>query len=405
MNESPDLAAPPVTSRPFLVGVDDDPEGRAIVNSETPQEYLHRRLVEAPLEAVPEGLIIRRMRDAQIVTKSRNAPQTPPGFAEFLGGPTLIPIALDGPDHTKWRRILDPVFAPRKVAPLEPAVRKRANEMLDVIIDRGEADIYDEWCEPLPSSVFLDLMGIPQSELKHFLWFKGCVLPSSKFIPTPEEQQQASQECEAWFAAEFARRRRSGNLGEDLIGWLLQLEVDGRPVNDEELQGICKLLMIAGLDTIGGTLACMLAWLARHPGERALLTAEPGRWPTAIEELLRWESPVQGQGGFATADVDLSDGEVLRDGTMAMVYISAANLDPEVFDDPLTVKLDRSPNPHIAFASGFHRCLGSHLARMELRACLEEFHRRIPDYRIPDGVELTYWGAVRAPRPLPLVWR
>jgi cytochrome P450 len=87
-----------------------------------------------------------------------------------------------------------------------------------------------------------------------------------------------------------------------------------------------------------------------------------------------------------------------------MVYIAAANLDPAVFDDPLEVKLDRSPNPHIAFASGFHRCLGSHLARLELRVSLEQFHRRIPDYRIADGVELHYWGAVRAPRPLPLVW-
>lgn len=111
-----------------------------------------------------------------------------------------------------------------------------------------------------------------------------------------------------------------------------------------------------------------------------------------------------GTGGHAVADVPLPSGHVLEAGTTAMVYIAAANLDPEVFDDPLVVDLDRSPNPHIAFAAGFHRCLGSHLARLELRVALEEFHRRIPDYRIPDGVELHHWGAVRAPRPLPLVW-
>lgn len=404
MHEPAELAAHLIVSRPYLVGVDDDPAGQAMVNSETPQEYLHHGLAQAPVEQVPEGLIVRRMKDCQIVAKSRNAPQTPPGMADFLGGPTLIPIALDGPDHTKWRRILDPLFAPKKMAPLEPAVRRRADEMLNAIVDKGEADIYEEWCEPLPSSVFLDLMGIPQSELEPFLWFKGCVLPSSKFIPAPEERQQASADCEAWFAAEFARRRSSGNLGEDLIGWLLQLEVDGRAISDVELQGICKLLMIAGLDTVGGTMACIIAWLARHPEERARLVADPSLWPAAIEELLRWESPVQGQGGYATADIELSDGSVLREGTAAMLYISAANLDPEAFDDPLTVKLDRSPNPHIAFATGFHRCLGSHLARMELRACLDVFHQHIPRYRVPDGVELTYWGAVRAPRPLPLVW-
>jgi cytochrome P450 len=161
----------------------------------------------------------------------------------------------------------------------------------------------------------------------------------------------------------------------------------------------------AGLDTVGGTLACIIAWLARHPAERATLVTDRSRWPSAIEELLRWESPVQGQGGYATRDTALPSGGTLPEGRMAMVYISAANLDPDVFEDPLTVKLDRSPNPHIAFAAGYHRCLGSHLARMELRACLEQFHQRIPDYRIPEGVELTYWGAVRAPRPLPLVWR
>lgn len=394
-----------LTSRPFLIGVDDDAEARAIINSETPQAYLHERLVEAPLEEVPEGLIVRRMADSLAVCKSREAPQTPPGLAELMGDKPLIPIALDGPEHTKWRRILDPVFAPRKVAVLESKVRARANEYLDAIIDRGEADIYDEWCEPLPSSIFLDLMGIPQSELEPFLRFKNCALPSAKHMPTFEEQMAANADCEAWFSAEFDRRERAEDRGEDLIAWLMGVEVDGRPINRNELIGICKLLMIAGLDTVGGTLGCILAWLARHPEERATLVADPTGWPSAIEELLRWESPVQGQGGFALSDLPLPSGGTLRQGTVAMVYISAANLDPEVFDDPLTVKLDRSPNPHIAFAAGFHRCLGSHLARMELRACLEEFHARIPEYRIPDGVELTYWGAVRAPRPLPLVWR
>lgn len=393
-----------IGSRPFLSGVDDDDGARRILNSETPQEYLHAKLVSDPLETIPHGLIVRRMDDARFIAKSREAPQTPPGMANIMGPRVLIPIALDGADHTMWRKVLDPVFSPKKMAPLEAAVRRRADELIETFIDRGSADVYDEWCELLPSSVFLDLMGIPQSELAPFLRFKSNVLPSSKHMPTFEEMMKANEECDDWFGTEFDRRRATGDAADDLIGWLLEVEVDGRPITRDELLGICKMLMIAGLDTVGGSMACMLAWFARHPEQRDRVVSHPELWSNAIEELLRWESPVQGQGGFATADIQLPSGGMLPKGTMAMVYISAANLDPEVFDDPLAVRLDRHPNPHIAFASGFHRCLGTHLARMELRAGLDQFHKRIPTYRIPEGVELTYWGAVRAPRPLPIEW-
>jgi cytochrome P450 len=404
-NESA-IPATAAESRPFLAGVDDDPEGRRIVGSEHPQPYLHERLLSDPVERVPEGLIIRTMADAQAVTKDRDAPQTPPELGALLEaqGQSMIPITLDGAPHAMWRRVLDPMFTPKKVAGLADAVRARADAYLDTFIEQGEADVYDEWCEPLPSSMFLDIMGIAQEELAPFLHFKSRMLPSAKYMPAFEEMVAASRECDAWFGDEFDRRRAAGEPGGGLIGQLLEAKVEGRVVERAEFLAISKLLMIAGLDTVGGTLACVLAWLARHPDERARLVADPGLWPAAIEELLRWESPVQGQGGYAVADVPLPSGPVLGAGTTAMVYIAAANLDPAVFDDPLEVKLDRSPNPHIAFASGFHRCLGSHLARLELRLSLEQFHRRIPDYRVVDGVELHYWGAVRAPRPLPLVW-
>jgi cytochrome P450 len=392
------------SSRPYLAGVDDEPVARAIINSEHPHQYLYDKLLSDPVERIDEGAVVRRMADGLAITRHREAPQTPPGLAGFMSDRPLIPIGLDGPVHTMWRKVLDPVFSPRKMAALEDHVRVRAREFVDELAPRGSADVYDDFCEPLPPTVFLDLMGIDHAALPGFLEFKKCVLPSSKFIPTAEEVTKAYEDCQNWFLEEFDRRRASGDLGEDIVGGLLRVEVEDRPINTDELLGICTLLMIAGLDTVGGTLACDLAWLARHPAERKKLVADPELWPTAIEELLRWESPVQGQSGYATTDIELPSGELIPAGTNAMVYISAQNLDPDVFEDPLTVKLDRNPNPHVAFASGFHRCLGSHLARMELRVFLEEFHRQIPDYEIPEGVTLTYWGAVRAPRPLPLVW-
>jgi cytochrome P450 len=329
-----------------------------------------------------------------------------PGGIGLGGHHVAIPLELDGPVHTKWRKILDPVFAPKRVAGLEPAIRARATELIDGFIDRREVDAYVEWAEPLPSSVFLSVMGIPQSELEHFLGFKNVILTSGTqgaSQPTVEQREAAFTDAENWFAAEFDRREASGELGDDLIGWLLQVELDGRRITRDELHGICNLLMIAGLDTVAASLSCILAHLARHPERRRAILDRPELWPSAIEELMRYESPVTTGFRHTVADVELPSG-TLASGTNAIVLWAAANVDPEAFDDPLDVRLDRSPNAHIGFASGWHRCLGSHLARMELRAALDVWHARIPDYTVPDGVELTYSVNPRAPHHLPLVW-
>jgi cytochrome P450 len=147
----------------------------------------------------------------------------------------------------------------------------------------------------------------------------------------------------------------------------------------------------------------LLVHLARNPHRRAHLNAHPDAWPAAIEEMMRYESPVTQGFRHVVEDVELPSG-TMKAGTNAIVWWAAANVDPEAFHDPLTIQLDRSPNPHICFASGWHRCLGSHLARMELRIAMDAWHSRIPDYRIPDDVELTYSVNPRAPHHLPLEW-
>jgi cytochrome P450 len=162
--------------------------------------------------------------------------------------------------------------------------------------------------------------------------------------------------------------------------------------------------MIAGLDTVAASLACFLSFLARHPGRRSALIQEPSLWPAAVEELMRYESPVADGGRIARQDLDLPSGEHIEAGTRMSISWHAANLDPDVFPDPLSVDFRREPNKHIGFASGWHRCLGSHLARMEMVVALQTWHDRIPDYQIRDGVQLLYSGNPRAPHHLPLVW-
>jgi cytochrome P450 len=385
------------------------------LTSDHPQELHAEKLALGIEELLPGTVALRKMSDIQALTRSHDVRQfgaTTEGFLESDEGETVglsgrhvaIPLELDGAQHTKWRKILDPVFTPKKTAVLEPRVRERANELIDAFVDRGEVDAYVEWCEPLPSSIFLSIMGIPQSQLAAFLEFKNTILGGAYDDSiTPERRMAAFDACDAWFAAEFDRRDASGEDCDDLIGWLMNTEIDGRPVNRDELHGICNLLMIAGLDTVAASLSCILARLARNPDERTALLADPSKWPMAIEEMMRFESPVTQGFRHVVADVELPSG-TLAAGTNAIVWWAAANVDPEAFDAPLAVKLDRQPNAHICFASGWHRCLGSHLARMELRVALDVWHARIPHYRLADETELVYSINPRAPHNLPLVW-
>jgi cytochrome P450 len=385
----------------------------AALAGEHPQQYHHTKLRLGINELAPDLVELRTMADIQALTRS-------PAVRQFGGGTmaqrtsggdgvglglgghhVAIPLELNGAEHTKWRKILDPVFAPRKLAALEPRIAARADELIDQFIDRGEVDAYSEWCDPLPSSIFLSIMGIPQSERENFIAFKNVIIGGVGRDLAAREA--AFSDCEAWFAAEFDRRERSGTPGDDIIGWLLQVQVEQRAITRDELHGICNLLMIAGLDTVAASLSCLLAHLARHPETRGEMLANPAGWNNAIEELMRFESPVTQGFRHVVADVELPSG-TLKSGTNAIVWWSAANVDDEAFDGPLTIQLDRSPNPHISFASGWHRCLGSHLARMELRIALRAWHERIPNYRIPDGVELQYSVNPRAPHQLPLVW-
>ena len=370
-------------------------------------QSVYAAIAATPIICMPGMHIAGAAKSVDALTRSHHVRGS--GALGNTGGAErpLIPLDIDRPDHTKYRKLLDPIFSAKVIAPLENDVRALADELIDGFIGRGHADLYDEFCAILPSTIFLRLMGIPTTELTYFLDFKNDLLRENAGETVAAREARvtaAAGRCYAYFNNVLDEREASGVPGDDLLGRFLTAEVEGHRLTRENILDICYLLMIAGLDTVAASLSCILAWLARHPEERRRVVADPSMWPDAIEELMRWETPVPGGNRTPTIDMEIGD-QTVPAGTNVAVLWAAANMDPEKFTDPLTVDLSRRPNPHYSFAAGFHRCLGSHLARMELLAALDQFHRRIPEYEIPDGVELSYEASpVRLARPLTLTW-
>jgi cytochrome P450 len=335
-----------------------------------------------------------------VISKAPDAPPTMGGIRP------LIPLDLDGTEQVKYRRLLDPLFAPRQVALLEPRVRQLADELIDGFIDNGEVELFGALCQPIPSTIFITMLGLPVSDLDYFLQFKDYAIraPGETIEEQEANRDQAGRDMADRLIRELERRRRLGDPGDDLIGGFMVTEIDGHRLSDDDIVDICYLLVIAGLDTVAASLSCLFNWLAVHPDEQQHLRADPTLLAPAIEELMRFESPVMFGGRYASEDLTINGTNIPR-GTHLMVSWSSANMDPSVFVEPETVNLERPSNKHIAFASGFHRCLGSHLARLELRVVIDQFHKRIANYWIQGGEESSVHNVgVRTFEYLPLAF-
>jgi cytochrome P450 len=369
----------------------------------------YERLAAVPRDAPIErdaGLDLTRYEDVVAVTKRRDVHSIDPDSAVLVAmalgaGRPLIPLMLDGEQHTKYRKLLDPLFAPKHVARLEPVIRNLSETLIDDFAAAGEVEFYRAFCEPLPSQIFLSQLGLPLDDVKFLLWVKdGIIRPVDD-----EHRTTAAPLLIEYLEAELDRREAVGETRDDLIGEFLAAEVDGHRLTREDVIDITFLLVLAGLDTVTASLSCMVDWLARHPAERDRLVADPSLLPGAIEELMRVQTPVAAGSRHATEDFELGGVEVKAGDELRVVW-AAADMDPDVFPEPTKVDFERPNNRHIAFASGFHRCLGSHLARLELRVALDALHRRIPDYRLdpdrPPGYRNT--APVRCVEPLPLLF-
>jgi cytochrome P450 len=322
--------------------------------------------------------------------------------AVYLGSDTgLIPLQVDPPDHVRYRRMLDPLFTPRKMALLEDGVAALVNRCIDAFIEGGSCDFSEDLAVPVPSGVFLQLMGLPLSRLPEFLRVKDDLIrPEGSAAAQDAKRGEASGWVFAMYGEALDARRREPEPGDDLMSHFVTLEDAGELTREESLN-ICHLLFIAGLDTVTDTLECSLAFLARHPEHQRQLVEDPALIPHAVEELLRYETPVPTIARVAMVDTEIGGCPIRKDEKVG-VLIANLNLDPTTFPDPLTVDFRREVNRHVSFGAGVHRCLGSHLARMELRVVLREWHRRIPEYRLRADHVLMYSPALREIRHLPL---
>jgi cytochrome P450 len=314
----------------------------------------------------------------------------------------LIPLQQDPPLHTKYRRFLAEWFNTKAIAPLEPAVRKLVNELLDGIAPRGECDFHLDFATPLPSTVFLAQMGLPQDDLPTLLrWRDDIIRPAEDMEEAAATRARTGAEMTAYFDAQIDGLRT--NPGPGFWSDLVNAEFDGRPLDRGELLGMAFLLIIAGLDTVTATLDCMIEYLAVHPDRRRMLVERPELTTDAVEEMMRFLTPVQLIPRVVAQDATIG-GVDIKAGDHATIVLGAANLDPGTYDDAEEVDFERDRSINLAFGGGPHLCLGINLARLELRVALEEWHRRIPDYAIVDGANIAHSPGIRQADHLPLVW-
>lgn len=315
----------------------------------------------------------------------------------------LIPLQIDPPEHRNFRKLLDPIFAPKQIALLEDRTRALVRDLVAAVADDGHCNFHQAVAEPLPSTVFLQLLGLPLSRTAEFIALKdGIIRPPAK---TPEERVDMVKETgrRIYAVLEEVVSQREAERQDDLISTLLDSEVDGHRLTHDDVIDIGYLFFLAGLDTVTASLDCMLAFLAQHPEQRRQLGDDPTLIPHAVEEMLRWESPVQGVIRITTRATELGGCPIGAHESVS-VMLGSANTDERAWERPDEVDFARAVNKHIAFGGGAHRCLGSHLARMELRVALEEWHAAVPEYSLEDGIELRYSQGLRSVDNLELVW-
>lgn len=317
----------------------------------------------------------------------------------------LIPLQIDPPEHAKYRRLMDPQLGPKEIAPLEAATRKLVNEIIDGFASRGSCDFHAEFSVPVPCTVFLELSGLPLDELEQFIVWKDNIIrpevPYGDVEAAQEIRKSTGQAMYAYFADVIDYRIT--NPGDDVISRFVHGHVEDRAMSRDEILDICYLFILGGLDTVTSTLDCSIAYLAQHPTHRQALVDDPALVPHAVEELLRLHTPVM-QVLRVVAQEHEMHGVKMVPGDTVMVMLGAADTDPSEFDDAHEFLTARETNRHLAFGGGPHRCLGSHLARFELKVALEELHKRIPEYSVVEGADLEYSPGIREIRELPLVF-
>jgi cholest-4-en-3-one 26-monooxygenase len=291
---------------------------------------------------------------------------------------TLL-INMDPPQHVKFRRLIRQGFTPNRVKLLLPRVRERAAKLVDGLVEKGEGDFVREVAAELPLQVIAELMGIPEDERGRIFDLSNKLIgfDDPEFQNTMEDGKQAA--AEMWLYAHKLAVERKEGTGDDLVSALMRAEVDGHKITELEFNNFFLLLAVAGNETTRNLLSGAVLALMEHPDQWRRLQRDRNLLDTAVEEFLRWVTPVVHFRRTATRDVELR-GKQIREGQKVVLFYPAANRDEWVFENPERFDVGRVDNPHVALGIGEHYCMGANLARMEIRVLFEEMLRRVPEF-------------------------
>jgi len=319
-------------------------------------------------------------------------------------------IFFDPPAHTKLRALISRAFTPRTIVNLEPRIRELSRELLDRAIDRtlerGEMDLADAFSIPLPMQVIVGMIGIPTAEWPRYNRWSEIILRLSHTRSGGEEAEQALRDFQAvsvemnTYLAEMIGQRRKAPQ-DDLLTRLVEAEVDGERLSQEEILGFFQLLIVGGQETTTNLIDNAVLCLLEHPDQLALLRAEPDLLPSAIEEVLRYRSPLQWMMRAPRRDVEVH-GQVIPAGALVLAMMGSANRDPRQFTDADRFDIRRDPNPHVAFGHGIHFCLGAALARTEARIALSDLLQRFKSFELAADQPLQPRQALNVHGPMRL---
>jgi cytochrome P450 len=333
-------------------------------------------------------------------------PDPPEGQGQGFG-PYKMMLMMDPPEHTAFRKLIRSEFTLPAARLRSDRIAALARRIVDAVIDRssasgGECDFVAEVAGEMPSFVIAELMGLPLDDGRELYKLTETIHTAPEALPPGAGGAAVAKMFEYGTGVIAEKRARPGD---DLASKLLACEVDGRRLEDMEFLLFFLLLVDAGGDTTRNLLSGGLLALMEHPDQMAWLMADlPGRLPSAREELLRWTSPVIYMRRTARRDLELA-GQQIREGDKVVMYFGAANRDPAAFDRPETLDLARDPNPHIAFGTGPHGCLGQHIARIEIDAMLVEVLSRMTDFKLPAAPEWLPSNFISGPKTMPLRFR
>lgn len=316
----------------------------------------------------------------------------------------MIPVAIDPPDHVRFRKILDPMFAPRVVNAMEDDLRRQVAELVDAFADTGRCDAIADLARLYPTQVFLTFFGMRPGDRDQLItWVETMLDNSTTGTDEPTEvRNEAAMRLAGYIKGTIDEKR--ANPGDDVLSKVLAFEGDDA-WTEGELISFCFLFTLAGLDTVSAAIGFLMRRLALDPELRRSVIADPDALGPVIEECLRLEPPAPTNSRRTTQEVEVC-GVTIPAGAPVTLTLFAANRDVHAYPHPDDLDLDQGNHGHMTFGGGIHRCLGSHLARRELRLVVEEFHRRIPEYEIAPGADpVVRWpaGTMRL-ASLPLVF-